>query len=432
VIKAFSRIHDTLPKTVLVLKKGIGGESAQADIDRLIRENGIRSSTVVVGDLTEAELPLLYSAADVTVSFSSSDGTPMSILEAMASGSAVIGGDLPSIREWVRDGETGLLARVPDLDVLVSQLERLVTDAELRRALTARARRLVEQHADRQANLERVETEYVRLAPATDRRVSLWRSRLRAIYGALPTVTLRLLGPFLGPPSSAEKAFVGRRQRSYQEAVSNLGDDHWRQKALALGIPSEASVIDVGCGPGQWLPPLAATTKRVVGVDINDELLRVARVNTIGLSKVHLFRAAAEQLPFRDKAFDAALCYSVLMYTDARAAITELSRVLKPGGRLVVGVVGAGYYLMHLVAGIRCRDLETVRYAMGPLLSRLRQRLVPTLRVVTPWSGNRLRRHLHTAGFDVLRLFADRKDPEWPEVYLGCRFFYCAEARKRS
>ena len=117
----------------------------------------------MIGEIPEGELPELYSAADITVSVCSSDGTPVSVLEAMASGSAVVAGDLPSLREWIRDGETGLLVPVGNVEALAARLLRLVGDVSLRRKLGELAREVVEERADRTKELAEMEQVYLQL-----------------------------------------------------------------------------------------------------------------------------------------------------------------------------------------------------------------------------------------------------------------------------
>lgn len=68
-------------------------------------ENKLRRDGAVAWE----KMPTYYQAADVMVSISSNDSLPNCMLEAMAAGVPVIMGDIPQIREWIRDGENGLL-----------------------------------------------------------------------------------------------------------------------------------------------------------------------------------------------------------------------------------------------------------------------------------------------------------------------------------
>jgi glycosyltransferase involved in cell wall biosynthesis len=80
--------------------------------------------------------------ASVYVLPSYREGTPRTVLEAMAMGRAVITTDTPGCRETVRDGETGLLVPVRDVDAVAAAMRRLAGDAELRAAMGAAGYRL--------------------------------------------------------------------------------------------------------------------------------------------------------------------------------------------------------------------------------------------------------------------------------------------------
>lgn len=164
IVDAFGRVREQRDDVLLILKNvenSPGG--VREEIESRIRESGNGSATLVIGEIPEGELPELYSAADITVSVCSSDGTPVSVLEAMASRSAVVAGDLPSLREWIRDGETGLLVPVGNVEALAARLLRLVGDVSLRRKLGELAREVVEERADHTKELAEMEQVYLQL-----------------------------------------------------------------------------------------------------------------------------------------------------------------------------------------------------------------------------------------------------------------------------
>jgi ubiquinone/menaquinone biosynthesis C-methylase UbiE len=108
-----------------------------------------------------------------------------------------------------------------------------------------------------------------------------------------------------------------------------------------MEIPSNARVLDVGCGSG-WATRLMAEkvrTGRVVGIDISDEMIAIAGETSATLSKVSNveFRvASAEKVPFPDDEFTHAFSMeSLYYYTDVLVALKEIKRVLEPGGLFV-------------------------------------------------------------------------------------------------
>jgi len=104
------------------------------------------------------------------------------------------------------------------------------------------------------------------------------------------------------------------------------------------------AALDVGCGPGRLVQALAARTGplgRAVGVDPAPEMIRYARLLArAGVRGAVEFTAGeAQRLPFPDASFDAVTCSLALHHVpgaERSAAVAELLRVLRPGGRLVV------------------------------------------------------------------------------------------------
>ena len=110
------------------------------------------------------------------------------------------------------------------------------------------------------------------------------------------------------------------------------------EQAIALmKISTDARVLDVGCGSG-WATRLMAaqaTNGSAVGIDISDEMIKLARQST-SAPNVTFQVAGAEQLPFADGEFsDAFSMESLYYYRDMLSALREIKRVLRPGGQFV-------------------------------------------------------------------------------------------------
>lgn len=101
------------------------------------------------------DLPGLYAAADLFVSPSHSDGSSVSLMEALACGKPVLVSDIPSNREWVRPGKVGDLFWDGDADSLARGLLSLAVDPE-RLAYGLRARLLAEERANWDQNFQRL------------------------------------------------------------------------------------------------------------------------------------------------------------------------------------------------------------------------------------------------------------------------------------
>jgi SAM-dependent methyltransferase len=114
------------------------------------------------------------------------------------------------------------------------------------------------------------------------------------------------------------------------------------EQAIArMQVGVEARVLDVGCGSG-WATRLLAdyaSKGRVTGIDISDEMIRLARESSQSYSNVDFEVASAERLPFADHEFTHGFSMeSLYYYRNILKALKEIYRVLKPGG-LFVAVV---------------------------------------------------------------------------------------------
>jgi ubiquinone/menaquinone biosynthesis C-methylase UbiE len=110
-----------------------------------------------------------------------------------------------------------------------------------------------------------------------------------------------------------------------------------------LAISAGERVLDVGCGSGAVTRDIARRVGErglAVGLDPSSELLAVARglAERAGLGdRVEFREGDARRLPFPDGSFDVVVCATVLSHVpEGEAAIPELARVLRPGGRLGV------------------------------------------------------------------------------------------------
>lgn len=125
--------------------------------DRAAVEAELRGAATLAGE--RHDVPALLADADVFVLSSTSEGMPLTVLEAMAAGLPVVASAVGGLPELVEDGVTGLLVPPRDPEALADVLRRLLADADLRRRLGAAGRARAEERFD----LPRFRAEHVEL-----------------------------------------------------------------------------------------------------------------------------------------------------------------------------------------------------------------------------------------------------------------------------
>jgi SAM-dependent methyltransferase len=110
-----------------------------------------------------------------------------------------------------------------------------------------------------------------------------------------------------------------------------------RKLLSRLDIRQGERALDLGCGTGYTTTLIAWKSAEAVATDLRPGMLALAKERAVHkgvMDRVLLVAGDAQRLPFRDNTFDAAIVESVLVFCDVPAALRELFRVLKPGGRL--------------------------------------------------------------------------------------------------
>ncbi len=156
----------------------LGGGSQAGLIRSIFEQEGVLDQVFFGGHINGDALPQYYQAADLYISASHSDGSSVSLMEALASGLPVLVSDIPSNREWVTDGQEGWFFPDGDDAALSEGILRAASQPERLSVMGQAARRLAEQRANWPANFQR-------LLQAYQLAVEIHRSRQMAIPTAL-------------------------------------------------------------------------------------------------------------------------------------------------------------------------------------------------------------------------------------------------------
>jgi glycosyltransferase involved in cell wall biosynthesis len=140
------------------------GDGSQRDhLEQLARSLGLSAQIRFTGSLDQQQLQTQLSSADLYVSCSSSDGTSVSMLEAMAAGCAPIVTDLAVNHEWIDHGGNGLFFPVGDDRALAAMIQRAATDSDWRRDAADRNHAIITQRARWRDNMTQVEDAMLRV-----------------------------------------------------------------------------------------------------------------------------------------------------------------------------------------------------------------------------------------------------------------------------
>ncbi|MEZ4386593.1 MAG: metalloregulator ArsR/SmtB family transcription factor [Candidatus Krumholzibacteriia bacterium] len=173
-------------------------------------------------------------------------------------------------------------------------------------------------------------------APAADLRAAV--ARLAAGLAEADEDQARLAAVIAEREARGRELFAGvadhwdRIRRQYEHPDLQAG-------MVAALVPTGRRVVDVGTGSGALLPLLAMSGAEVVAVDHSAALLARARrrIRDAGLGGITFQQADVRTLPFADATFDAAYTSMVLHHLpEPAAAVVELARVVRPGGRVVI------------------------------------------------------------------------------------------------
>lgn len=236
------------------------------------------------------------------------DPTRLRMLAAVAEEELTVG-EIQEVVDSVQSSVSRNLAILRDAGFVQDRREGTNVYFSLRQQMAQPAKQFFDSAARRFADLPGAKEDHRRLQLCLRRRTKRSRDYFEAVAGNWERV----------------------RKSYFDERVSSL--------ALEKLVPPDLILADVGCGTGSLTLELARLAKKVIAVDLSQEMLRRAKIlaKERGLSNVEFRRDDAEDLPLASRSVDAAFCVMVLHFlANPDRAVRELCRVTRPGGSVVL------------------------------------------------------------------------------------------------
>jgi glycosyltransferase involved in cell wall biosynthesis/ubiquinone/menaquinone biosynthesis C-methylase UbiE len=409
----------------------IGDGVYKPQLDAEVARHGVEARVRRVGRVPQAEGARLLQACDVYVSPHNTHmvdskffGSPTKIFEYMAMGGGIVASDLEQIGEVLSPAlrvrnfagdeltvrqERSILCTPGDVDEFVAAVVALVRRPDIARMLGRNARQAVADHYSWQQHVERLWT-FAAAMPHEDgaRKVATgdaYKDQVQHQWNNNPvgSETARR-----AQPHSLEWFLEVERYRYGTYAP-------WMPKVMEFAGHKGAHVLEVGGGMGTDLAQFAKHGAIVTDVDLSEGHLQLAQENfrLRGLTGTFVHHDA-ESLPFEADTFDLVYSNGVIHHTpNTSRAVSEILRVVKPGGRVIVMVYAENslQYWRNLVwhYGLKNGDLST--RSMADIMSRSVERTGNDARpLVKVYTKERLRRLF--GGFDDVRIIQRQISPE--------------------
>jgi len=151
IAQAFVQAARERPELCLIM---LGNGSQAARLRQIFLQGDVAERVVYAGHASYDDLPRYYSKADLYLSASHSDGTSISLLEAMACGRPALVSDIPGNREWVQEGVNGWLFPDGDAAALARAILAAVDQRQHLPEMGAAAREIAERRADWEKNFK--------------------------------------------------------------------------------------------------------------------------------------------------------------------------------------------------------------------------------------------------------------------------------------
>ncbi|MDQ7062679.1 MAG: methyltransferase domain-containing protein [candidate division KSB1 bacterium] len=200
---------------------------------------------------------------------------------------------------------------------------------------------------------------------------------------------------------------LGPNDAGFLQRVYEDGLEKYRNRLHQIGFHRLDTVLDAGCGFGQWAFALASDVEKVIGVDVSNNRINVCNqlAKYLGIENTHFLVATLENLPLPTESVDGIFCYSTIYLTDYRKTLKEFYRILRKGGRIYICTNGPGRYVYEIIQNPRSTpDFNMRLYA----LKTFRNTLLGRWHHLSAQNGARImspsatKRRMEQIGFHIL------------------------------
>lgn len=139
------------------------GMEGESQAQKWVEQLGLRQQVELLPTQSQQEMAGLFRHAQISLSITTHDGTPNTLLEAMACGCFPIAGDIESLREWITPGENGMLVDPGDPQALAKAIQSAIAQPDLRWLARERNLKLVSERAEYEKSMHIAEEFYRRL-----------------------------------------------------------------------------------------------------------------------------------------------------------------------------------------------------------------------------------------------------------------------------
>jgi len=152
----------------------------------------------------------------------------------------------------------------------------------------------------------------------------------------------------------------------YSTKLGKFVDDIETKTSLHLLDPRKSmKILDVGCGTGNYSIKLSQLGCSVVGVDISENMLQIAKKKSAALNfDIKFLHGNSEELPFDDESFDAVISITAIeFFMNPGKSIKEMLRVIKKEGSLVIGTINKDSSWGKLYSTTYFKESTVFKYA---------------------------------------------------------------------